>query len=124
MPLAPNRKGITTISWGSDSVTAGGLTTAIVDSYSFKPIKERSKIANNQGFTVATIDLVDGREATLNCVWDSAITWPVEGDVITLTRRGTVTSKFEITEIEDSGGRKKEGYLNIKAEQYVGITLA
>lgn len=124
MAVTAVTKGITTIKWGSESVAGGSLATAIVDTWSFRRINDRTKIAGNIGSTKATVSIPDGEEVSLNCIYDSAITWPAIGDNITLTRPTGTAVKYEVTEIEDAGARKKEATINIKAERFYDITYA
>lgn len=121
--LTALRRGITTIFWGTGGVTSGTLNTAIVEEATWRPIKSRGTIQEGQGFTVSTADIPDGEEATVRCVFDTAIAWPNEGDVVTLTKPGGTPTKFEVVEIEQVATRKKEGSLTLKCERYVGITL-
>jgi len=123
MPLSVLRRGITTITWGTSGMTAGGIATAIVEEATFRPIKDRGRIQDGNGFTVSTADIPDGEEATVRCVYDSAITFPAEGDVITLTKPGGAATKFEVTEIEQVATRKKEGSITLKVERFNGIVL-
>src|SRR4051812_32298315 len=103
---SPTRKGNTTVTWGTNSVATGAINTAVVTRARFNPKKFRAELENNDGFTYATVDLLDGRDVELECLFDTVITWPAEGDVITVNRRG-VAVKFEVTEIEDVLERKK-----------------
>jgi hypothetical protein len=124
MAVTAITKGITTIKWGSESVAGGGLATAIVDTWSFRRLNDRTKIPGNIGSTKATVNIPDGEEVSLNCIYDSAITWPVIGENITLTRPTGTAVKYEVIEIEDAGARKKEATINLKAERLYDITYA
>jgi hypothetical protein len=124
MAVSITTRGIATIRWGTSNLTNGNLANAIVESFSRKPIKDRTKTPNNDGFTVRTTDINDGEEISLECVYDSNIVWPVEGDTIGFKQYANASNvdNYEVVEVEKSATRKKEGSITVKAERYYGIT--
>jgi hypothetical protein len=80
----PIIKGIATIIWGIGNgmnAPAGALIESIqVTPKNGNPIE----IEDNNGFAISEILLVDGFDAKLNCVYDSAKVWPLEGSNVTL----------------------------------------
>jgi hypothetical protein len=151
MPVSPKVKGIGTIRWGTGGIPkppggsdpvpfyqdaaksqapftlASNQYHAIIESAGFKPIKERAKIPNNNGFTITTKDILDGEEITLECVYDSAIVWPAEGDLVELTffdadPPNGEYSAVRVVEVEVAATRKKEGSITIKCEGYAGVS--
>src|SRR6185369_4583711 len=84
MPLSPTIKGINTIKWGTDGALVNGNpgSTAILESAKFDPNIKEFAIEDNNGFDVSDVMLKDGFDATFNCLYDSAKTWPTEGDSI------------------------------------------
>lgn len=121
---SPIKKGLTTISWGSTgAVAAGALTAAIVARGSFTAKNGQAfEIEDNEGFTKAMVFLADGFDATLECVYDSAITWPADGDAISLKRpRDAAALSCYVASIEDTVERKKEAMLSIKVHYRPGV---
>jgi hypothetical protein len=82
----PIVKGITTIVWGTGNMLSN-IAGAIVDSIQITPKNGGPlfEIENNDGATVSAGLLVDGFDAKVSVVYDSAKAWPVEGANSTLT---------------------------------------
>lgn len=121
---SPIKKGITTISWGSSgAVASGAVAAAIVARASFTPKNGQAfEIEDNVGFTAAMVFLNDGFDASLECVYDSAITWPAEGDAVSLKRpRDAAAVQAYVASIEDTVERKKEAMLTIKIHYRPGV---
>lgn len=121
---SPIKKGISTIKWGSSAtVAAGALTAAIVARGSFTDKNGQAfEIEDNEGFAAALIFLADGFDGTLECVYDSAITWPAVGDAISLKRpRDAAALQCYVASIEDTVERKKEAMLSIKVHYRPGV---
>lgn len=111
---SPIKKGLATITWGSIGVTA---LSAIVESFSLQSKTEVPEIENGDGFTATEVVLNNGFDADLKCVYDSAVTWPVEGDMMTLKRLGDATGKpCLVCGVNDEIARKKEGMVAFKVQ--------
>lgn len=124
---SPTIKGLTTIKWGSSgSVTTAALTNAIVARMSASPKNGAAiEIEDNDGFAKAMVLLDDGFDATLECVYDSAITWPAVGATVTLQRPQDATAlNCLLASIESVHERKKEAMLTLKLHYRPGVTLA
>lgn len=121
----PIIKGLTTIKWGSGTTTSGALTNAIVARGSFTGKNGQAiEIEDNDGFTKAMVVLEDGFDANVECVYDSAITWPAIGSTVALKRpRDAVALNCLLVDIEDSVERKKESMLTLKLAYRPGVTL-
>lgn len=119
---SPIIKGLTTIKWGPAGALAA-LTTAIVARGSFTPKNGAAfEIEDNEGFTAAMVFLNDGFDASIECVYDSAITWPAVGDAILLKRpRDAAALTCYVASIEDIVERKKEAMLTIKVHYRPGV---
>ncbi len=127
MPATPIKKGLTTILWGSGTaVPSGALAAAIVVRASFTDKNGSAiEIENNDGFAAAMVLLNDGFDATLECVYDSAITWPVIGDTVSLKRPNDVAAlNCLVASIDPSVERKKEATISIKVHYRPNVTLA
>lgn len=124
---SPIIKGLTTIKWGSTgAVAAAALTSAIVARASFTGKNGSAiEIEDNEGFAKAMVILADGFDANIECVYDSAITWPAVGDTVALKRpRDTAALNCLLADIEDAQERKKEATLTLKLHYRPGVTLA
>lgn len=118
---SPIKKGLTTITWGTSLVTA---LSAIVESFTLDDKTEVPEIENGDGFSVAEIVLNNGWDGTMKCVYDSAVTWPVQGDKIVLKRLGDANGKdCLVTGVNDEIQRKKEGMITFKVQYRPGVTL-
>lgn len=127
MPVSPIKKGLTTISWGSSGAApAAPLSSAIVARASFTPKNGQAvEIEDNDGFTKAMVLLDDGFDATLEVVYDSAITWPAVGDTVQLRRpRDSGNLNCVLASIEDTVERKKEAMLSLRLHYRPNMTLA
>ncbi len=112
-------KGVTTVRWGTGSANANtgnavlqnALNTAIVKKIMYKRLGGApTLIQDNNGFTAILVGLNDGDELQITCVDDTAITWPVQYDIITMKVPGAANAKNFIL-IEDGIDleRKREG---------------
>lgn len=120
MPLSATKKGITTIKWGTGS-TLGSPSAAIVESVRVSPKnKAPIEIEDSDGFAAILVFLKDGFDAEAVSVYDSALTWPSEGDAVTLTIRGT-TYNCWVGSIEDSLARKKEATITLSLVYRPGV---
>lgn len=123
---SPIIKGLTTIKWGSSgAVTAAALTSAIVARASFTGKNGSAiEIEDNDGFAKVMVLLEDGFDATVECVYDSAITWPSIGATVALKRpRDATALNCLLADIEDTQERKKEAMLTMKLHYRPGVTL-
>lgn len=118
-------KGLTTISWGSSGV-ATGLTNAVLVRGSFTPKNAAPiEIEDNEGFAKTLVLLVDGFDAKIECLFDSAITWPPEGATVALKRpRDGAPLNCLLASIEDTVERKKEATLSMSIHYRPGVVLA
>lgn len=127
MPATPIKKGLTTILWGSGTaVPSGALAAAIVVRASFTDKSGSAiEIEDNDGFAKAMVLLNDGFDATLECVYDSAITWPAVGDTVIL-KRPHLTDPVNclLASIDPSVERKKEATISLKLHYRPNVTLA
>ena len=79
------QKGITTALWGTDS-KVGTPSGAIVEKLTITPKnKDPIEVEDNNGFAAILVLLLDGFNAEATMVYDTAKTWPAEGDTIVLT---------------------------------------
>lgn len=121
---SPIIKGLTTIKWGSSAtIAAGALTAAIVVRGTFTPKNGQPiEIEDNNGYAAALVFLEDGFDATLECVYDSAIVWPVDGDAISVKRPRDAAAKSSwVCSLEDTVERKKEATVSIKIAYRPGV---
>lgn len=121
---SPIIKGLATIKWGSSgTVAAGALTAAIFVRGSFTDKNGQAfEIEDNEGFSKALVFLADGFDATIECVYDSAITWPAIGDAISIKRpRDAAALGGYVASIEDTVERKKEAMLSLKIHCRPGV---
>lgn len=112
---SPIVKGLATIKWGTSGLALGALATAVVQSMSIKSENYETKIEDNDGFTKAFVLIVDGQRVTIECLYDSAITWPAEGTVLSMqpVNAGSA-SNFLITKVENAAARKKEATISLE----------
>lgn len=125
MPNA-TKYGLTTINWGTSGLlTDTALTTSVVESMSATPKNGAPiEIEDNDGFAKALVILDDGFDATIGCLYDSAIAWPVVGATVMLQRPGDASPlACLLVSIENSTARKKEATLSMKLVYRPGITL-
>lgn len=118
MPTSPIIKGITTIKWGTTGAVVSGNpgSTVIVESAKFDPNNKEAFIENNDGFDVVWVLLKDGFGVSLVCLYDSALTWPTEGDQIIIKRPSEATSyTCFVRNKPDEQARKKEAMVTIEA---------
>jgi len=121
----PIKKGLTTIHWGSGDTLSGALTNAIVARMNATAKNGQAfEIEDNDGFGKAWVLLVDGFDADVECVYDSAITWPAEGAAVTLKRpTDSVALSCLLSSIDQTKERKKEAMLTLKIQYRPGITI-
>lgn len=116
----------TTIRWDTDGVLQAGLASAIVDSVRCSTLGgEPHKIDGKKGFTAVVVLLDDGERLELECVDDTALTWPAKGDVISLKGPNDALAKNVL--VVDHGSdnpKKREGMRSITVEAYTDITLS
>lgn len=126
MPSSATKKGITTIKWGTDSVlTNAAFTAAVIARMTATPKNGAPiEIEGNQGFAAVLVLLDDGFDATVECLYDSAITWPTVGSTTTL-KRPTDGSALTclVTSIEQAAERKKEATLTMKLVYRPDVSL-
>jgi len=114
MAGTPVIKGITTIRWGTSSPNAvlqAGLNTAIVKKIVYKRLGGApTLIQDNNGFTAVLVGINDGDELQVTAVDDTAITWPVQYDIVSMKVPGAANAKNFIM-IDDGIDleRKREG---------------
>jgi len=118
-------KGLTTIKWGTGG-TSSGLASAIIVRGAFTPKNGAPiDIEDGDGFSKALVLLDDGFDAKVECLYDSAITWPVVGATVALKRPTTATEvNCLLASIEDSVERKREATLSMSIHYRPGIALA
>ncbi len=125
MSQSPIKKGITTITWGSDSMTQSAMATAVVESISYKPHPVKATIETNVGTTGTMILVDDGFDATVKCVYDSNITWPVLGGTIQIKSPIFQTAKWcVVVGVMEDVARKKEATITIELEYRPDLSLA
>jgi hypothetical protein len=125
----PRIKGLTTISWGT-LLQLGTPAGAIVESISITPKNGEpiGEIENGDGAAVALILLVDGFQAKVKVTYDTAKTWPAEGDAINLTlpkigaAGGTTVFACGVVAMAPETARKKEAMIEITILYRPGIT--
>lgn len=126
MPSSAIKKGITTIKWGSgNALTGAGFTSAIVARMTATPKNgDPIEIEGNEGFAAALVVLDDGFNASVECLYDSAITWPAVGTTVTL-KRPTDASALNclLVSREETAERKKEATISMKLVYRPDITL-
>lgn len=124
---SPIIKGLTTIKWGTSStLTEAAFTSAIVMRGSFTPKNGAPiEIEDNNGFAAALVFLDDGFDATIECVYDSAITWPTDGDEIAVKRPDDDTARDSwVCSLEHTVERKKEATVSMKICYRPGVAHA
>lgn len=121
----PIIKGLTTIRWGTGGV-ATGLTTAVVTRGSFTPKNAGPiDIEDGDGFSKALVLLDDGFDARIECLFDSAITWPTIGATVALKRpRDAAPINCLLASIEETTERKKEATISMSIHYRPGVPLA
>lgn len=122
----PIKKGVTTIKWGSGStLKSAALLTAIVARGSFTPVNGQPfEIEDNDGYTATEVLIDNGFDATVECVYDSALTWPAVGATVALRRpRDAADLNCLLIDIEDTVERKKEAMLTLRIAYRPGVTL-
>lgn len=122
----PTIKGITTIRWGT--ISSGVATGTAMAGAILKKVTHATRggeptlIEDGNGFTATVVLLHDGDSLSFTCVDDTAITWPVKGDVVQYKVPGWATAKgFLIVDNNGDLERKREGERVIKAEYYVNL---
>jgi hypothetical protein len=75
----------------SGILTDAWATDAVVKTYEFTPKIPRSDEPDSSGFTGTTIMLKDGWDASIKCLFDTAIDWPDTGDVISVQNPAEAT---------------------------------
>jgi hypothetical protein len=119
-------KGLTTISWGTDGVLTDTAldTEVIVESLQVTPKVEVPEIEDNDGFTVAEVILNNGFDAAVKVVFDTAVTWPVIGDVVRV-KLPHIASAYEclLVSITPEAMRKKEKMLTLNVQYRPGVDL-
>jgi hypothetical protein len=126
MPSSATKKGVTTIKWGTDDVlTNAAFTSAVVIRMTATPKNgDPIEIEGNQGFAHALVLLDDGFNATVECLYDSAITWPTVGSTTTLKRPGDGAAlTCLVTSIERGAERKREATLTMRLVYRPDISL-
>lgn len=121
----PIKQGLTTIKWGSGATLKSVITAAIVARATFTGKNGAAiEVEDNDGFAAALVVLNDGFDATVECVYDSAITWPAIGVKIAMRRpRDAADLDCLLADIEDTVERKKEAMLTLKLHYRPGVTL-
>lgn len=126
----PIIKGLSTISWGTSSLL-GSPSGVIVEGGSITP-KNASPVADiedGNGASASLVLLKDGFSAKINVLYDSAKTWPAEGDTVALTLAktgaagGTESFNCVLISYGHNPSRKKELVLEMNLEYRPGITL-
>jgi hypothetical protein len=121
-------KGLTTIKWGTAGrLTAGAFTNAVVMRATFTPKNgEPIEIEDNDGFAKALVLLDDGFNATVEVLFDTAITWPAVGDTVALKRpnpNAEAALNCLCASIEQASERKKETTLSMRLVYRPGVVL-
>ena len=121
----PIKKGLTTIQWGSGGTTNGGLSGAVVVRGTFTPKNgDPIEIEDNEGFAKSLILLDDGFNATVECLYDSAIAWPAVGDTVQLKRPSDAAPiNCLLSSREEATERKKESSLTMRLVYRPGVAL-
>lgn len=124
MALSVTKQGAVKLVWGTDGILGGALATRLCEEVTFKPQVERSKVPDNNGFTVARNVVDDGFEATAKLPMEVGVTYPVEGAVILVKRVGidTVFLRCLVDDVEPSYSRKKEAMISIKFCYFPAMT--
>ncbi len=97
-------------------LTGAAFTSAIVMRMTATPKNgDPIEIEGNEGFAAVLVLLNDGFNATVECLYDSAITWPVEGANVTLKRPldGAALTCL-LASIEQSAERKREATVTMR----------
>lgn len=123
MPQSVIKKGLTTIFWGTDALApgaAGTIGVAIVISATYKPHPMKGYVEGGNGSTRTTVLLDDGFDCTIECVEDTAITWPLLGDVLAL-KAPTGAATYNCLVVNSpitsaTASRKKEATVTIELE--------
>lgn len=112
----PIKKGLTTIHWGSGSTTSGALAGAVIQRATFTPKNsDPIEIEDNDGFAKTLVLLEDGFNATVECLYDSAISWPAVGDVVSLQRPDDdAPLNCLLVSREEAKERKREATLSMR----------
>lgn len=115
-------KGITTIFHGTNNVGPTEVA-GICPRATFKNAPNTgviNRIENNNGGEVITVLLYDGFDVDLEYVYDSAITWPALGDVVTVKSPTDGAGKSCLvvnSPVEECiAERKKEAMITVKCE--------
>lgn len=126
----PSKKGLTTIGWGPDGwLTDTALDTeVIVESIQVTSKNEIIEIGNNDGVTISEILIKNGFDAVIKALYDSAVTWPVDGDVVKLDLPHVVgpdSGSFEclLKDITPEAKRKGETMLTLAVQYRPGVNL-
>ena len=128
---AVSLKGVTTLVWGTLGVL-GSPAGCIVESIRVTPRNASfiGEVENGDGAVVMAALLVDGFSAQVEVAYDTAKTWPAEGDPVVLTigktgaAGGTVAANCCLVSYGQSYMRKKEMMISINLESRPGITFA
>lgn len=125
---SPTIKGVTTIKWGTAGrMPEAAYTNAVVMRATFTPKNASAiEIEDNDGFAKVMVLLDDGFDATVEVLFDTAITWPVVGATVQLKRPNPNTEgalNCLLTSIEQAGERKKETTLSLRLSYRPGVTL-
>lgn len=124
---SPTIKGLTTIKWGtSGRLTEAAYTNAVVVRMTLTPKNGAPiDIEDNDGFSKALVYLDDGFEATVECLYDTAITWPSTlGSAVNLKRphpNAEAALVCGLAAIEQAAERKKETTLTLKLVYRPGV---
>lgn len=124
------KKGLTTIIWGTSGIL-GSPSSAIVASISVTPHEGGpvGVIENGDGARVGKIYISEsnGFDADVECVYDTALTWPAVGDTVALTlpkvgaAGGTVAMNCTLEFITPQQARKKEAMIKMKMSYDPGV---
>jgi hypothetical protein len=92
------------------------LANAVIDSIRFTDHGDSVEEPGNTGHTKTTIDLEDGWDAEVTCLYDSDITWPVKGGTTSIHRPGTPAAvTCDVTKVSGDFGRKATGKISFTA---------
>lgn len=114
---SPILKGLTTLFWGTKALmpAMGSGKVAIVESIKYTPHNFVGVVEDGDGFEFANALLVDGFDADVSFVSDSALTLPAEGDTVALKSPRFSTAKdCLLVEIGEDVNRKKEAMTTFK----------
>ena len=136
-PTSPVTKGTPTIVWGTAN-QVGSPSGAIVESLKLSPKNAKPiEIEDNNGYAAVEVLLIDGFDATIEVMMDTAKTFPVEGSNMNLVlpwvtagnlfgqsgANNTVTYTVLVCSLAPSTGRKKEGMVTIEATYRPGVAV-